>query len=203
MACAAKKTGIVAKICNHVPLLPCHCAIEAPMLFEVGRLKLAGSFQSLVHGDRDAAVEEDRSADGDFSCVRMTPKPQRRHWAFCLGLYLHLGTGAATECSVSHQSFASPAMARNLPDERLVYLALKTHFMGADAQVRKLKKVRDVIQKYQHHVDIQDLIQEHNIDDVCTTAKALLEQQIFESTLKAKIRFPEVFEVSPAQSAER
>jgi hypothetical protein len=34
-------------------------------------------------------------------------------------------------------------------------------------------------------------------------AKGLLEEQIFESTLNAKIKFPEVFEVSPAQSAER
>ncbi len=68
-------------------------------------------------------------------------------------------------------------MARNLPDERLVYLALKNHFKGADAQVRKLKKIREVIQKHQHHVDIQHLIQEHNVDDGCTTAKVLLEQQ--------------------------
>ena len=50
---------------------------------------------------------------------------------------------------------------------------------------------------------MRDLIEAHNIDNVCNAAKTLLEQQIFESTLKAKIRFPEVFEVSPAQSAER
>jgi len=31
----------------------------------------------------------------------------------------------------------------------------------------------------------------------------LLEEDIFASTLKAKIRFPEVFDVSPAQSAEQ
>ncbi len=41
------------------------------------------------------------------------------------------------------------------------------------------------------------------IDNVCNTAKALLQDEIFTSTLRAKIRFPEVFEVSPAQSAER
>ena len=39
--------------------------------------------------------------------------------------------------------------------------------------------------------DVQDLIMEHNIE------KALLDEQIFQSTLKAKICFPEVFEVSP------
>ena len=94
-------------------------------------------------------------------------------------------------------------MAGNLPDERLVYLALKNHFKGADVQVRKLKKIREVIQKHQRHVDLRDLIREHSIDHISHIAKVLLEQQIFESTLKAKIRFPEVFEVSPAQSAER
>jgi hypothetical protein len=36
-----------------------------------------------------------------------------------------------------------------------------------------------------------------------TSAKALLQDEIFISTLRAKIHFPEVFEVSPAQSAER
>lgn len=94
-------------------------------------------------------------------------------------------------------------MARNMPDERVVYLALRNHFTGADAKIRQQKKIREIIQKHQDHVDIRGLIQAHNIDNVCKTAKILLEQQIFESTLKAKIRFPEVFEVSPAQSAER
>ena len=94
-------------------------------------------------------------------------------------------------------------MARNLPDERLVYLALRNIFKGADAQLRRPKKVRELIQKHQHCADVRDLLEEHNVDTVCSTAKILLDNQIFESTLKAKIRFPEVFEVSPAQSAER
>ena len=94
-------------------------------------------------------------------------------------------------------------MPKNPPDERLVYLALKNVFKGADAQVRRPKKVRELIQKAQQNVDVRDLIRKHNMENVCNVAKALLEQQTFESTLKAKIRFPEVFEVSPAQSAER
>lgn len=92
---------------------------------------------------------------------------------------------------------------RNQPDERLVYLALKNVFRGADAQLRKSKKIRELILRQQHSIDVKDLIEAHNIDNVCNIAKSLLEQQLFESTLKAKIRFPEVFEVSPAQSAER
>lgn len=94
-------------------------------------------------------------------------------------------------------------MARNPPDERLVYLALKDIFRGGDAQLRRAKKVRELIQKHQNRASVRDLIQAHNIDNVCNVAKVLLEHQVFESTLIAKIRFPEVFEVSPAQSAER
>jgi len=92
---------------------------------------------------------------------------------------------------------------KNQPDERLVYLALTNIFRGADAQLRRPKKIRELILKQQDNIDVRDLIETHNIDNVCNVAKTLLDQQIFESMLKAKIRFPEVFEVSPAQSAER
>jgi hypothetical protein len=96
-------------------------------------------------------------------------------------------------------------MAKNPPDERLVYLALKNAFKGPDAQLRIAKKIRKLIQKHLNNGDaeVRALVAEHNIDNVCNTAKALLQDEISASTLKAKIRFPEVFEVSPAQSAER
>ena len=114
-----------------------------------------------------------------------------------------VGTLAIKYLNFFATTFSKNAMTRNTPDERLVYLAFKNTFRGADAQVRKPKKIRELIQKTQGNADARDLIQEHNLDNVCNVAKALLDQQIFESTVKAKIRFPEVFEVSPAQSAER
>jgi hypothetical protein len=94
-------------------------------------------------------------------------------------------------------------MAKNLPDERLVYLALKGVFQGQDVHVRQEKKVRKLIEKQQNHTDIKQLVQTYSLDSLCQTAKVLLKDQVFESTLKAKIRFPEVFEVSPDQTAER
>ncbi|KAK1039653.1 hypothetical protein LTR74_018736, partial [Friedmanniomyces endolithicus] len=51
--------------------------------------------------------------------------------------------------------------------------------------------------------EMKALIQEHNIDSICQVAKGLLDGRVYHSTIQAKIRFPEVFEVSPAQSAER
>jgi hypothetical protein len=92
---------------------------------------------------------------------------------------------------------------KNLPDERVVYLTLKNVFKGPDAEVRQLKSIRKLITKYQKQYDVANLINAHSLDTVCNIARTLLTEQIFESTLKAKIRFPEVFDVSPTQSAER
>jgi hypothetical protein len=95
-------------------------------------------------------------------------------------------------------------MAKFPPDERTVYLAFKNVFKGPDAQTKSDKKIRKKIKKYESHSDeIRALVHEHNIDNVGNSVKVLLDGAIFASTLKAKIRFPELFDVSPAQSAER
>ena len=91
----------------------------------------------------------------------------------------------------------------NRPDERLVYLALKNIFNGEKAKLRTLKAIRKQINQHLQDNEIVKLRKEHNLDHISDTAKNLLESQVFESTFKAKIRFPEVFNVSPAQSADR
>ncbi|KAL2782742.1 hypothetical protein BJX66DRAFT_350463 [Aspergillus keveii] len=92
-------------------------------------------------------------------------------------------------------------MAQRDPDERLVYLACQHIFRGSNSQVRKRKHVMSLLQ--QNKPTLTDILREHNIDRTCNVAKRLLEDQVFYSTLRAKIRFPELFDVSPAQSAER
>ncbi|KAI0196467.1 hypothetical protein F4808DRAFT_439748 [Astrocystis sublimbata] len=92
---------------------------------------------------------------------------------------------------------------KNPPDERVVYLALKNVFKGPNAMLRKSKAIRKMITQHKENSEVSNLVNEHNIDVVCNMAKALLVDGIFESTLKAKIHFPEVFDVSPAQTAER
>ncbi len=90
------------------------------------------------------------------------------------------------------------------PDERTVYLAFKDVFKGPDAQPRNDKSIKKKVRKHENHSEeIRALVKEHNIDNVGNSVKTLLEGDIFTSTLKAKIRFPELFDVSPAQSAER
>lgn len=95
-------------------------------------------------------------------------------------------------------------MAKILPDERLVYLAFKNVFKGPEAQMRNDKPIKKKIRKHEkENEEIRALVQEHSVENIANVAKALLAGDIFASTLKAKIRFPEVFDVSPAQSAER
>ncbi|KAB5522989.1 hypothetical protein GE09DRAFT_1153410, partial [Coniochaeta sp. 2T2.1] len=89
------------------------------------------------------------------------------------------------------------------PDERGVYLALKNVSKGSYAEVRQLPKIRKLILNSQEQHDVASLIKAYNMNTVCTTARTLLTERIFESTLEAKIRFPEVFDVSSTQSAAR
>jgi hypothetical protein len=92
-------------------------------------------------------------------------------------------------------------MAQSYPDERLIYLACQHIFRGAYSHVRKLKTVKGLIR--QHEIALTDILREYDINRTSTVAKKLLESEVFDSTLKARIRFPELFEVSPTQSAER
>lgn len=89
------------------------------------------------------------------------------------------------------------------PDERVIYLALKNVFKGQNAEVRNPKPIRKLIQKHQNQLDVQPLIREHNLDTLCNLTQNLLAQGIFSSALKAKLRFPELFNPSPTHSAEK
>lgn len=91
----------------------------------------------------------------------------------------------------------------NSPDDRLVYLAFRHIFSGADAQVRQPKVVNDRIAKHKQEPSVRALIQQHDVDSIRTIILSLLKDGVFKSTLSAKVRFPEIFDVSPAQSAER
>jgi len=89
------------------------------------------------------------------------------------------------------------------PDERVVYLALKNIFKGPNAEIRQGKAIRRLVKEHQTREDLADLIREHEFDVVCASAKTLLCDEVFASTLKAKIRFPELFDLSPIENAER
>lgn len=92
-------------------------------------------------------------------------------------------------------------MAYSPADGRRVFLAYRTVFTGPQAQIRKSKKVREVIE--QHRTSFEPLITDFGFDKVADIVKTLLDQRIFQSELKAKIAFPELFKTSPERDVQR
>jgi hypothetical protein len=92
-------------------------------------------------------------------------------------------------------------MAHSSADRRRVFLAYRTVFTGPQAHIRRTKKVREVIE--QHESSFQPLIKDFGLSKVIDIVKALLDQCVFESELKAKVTFPELFQTSPARDVQR
>lgn len=87
------------------------------------------------------------------------------------------------------------------PDGRLVYLHCSSIFSGANAQVRKAKKISQLLQK--HKASIEILTREFTLPAIAAIAKELLEEHIFESLPRARLRYPELFQPSETREAER
>ena len=87
------------------------------------------------------------------------------------------------------------------PDGRLVYLHCSSIFSGVNAHVRKVKKISQLLEK--HKVSIKMLTKEFTLPAVTTITKELLEEQIFESLPRARLRYPELFQPLETQEAER
>jgi hypothetical protein len=86
-------------------------------------------------------------------------------------------------------------------DGRRVFLVYRTVFTGPHAHIQKSKKVREVIE--QHRGSFQPLLRDFGFDKVADIVKTLLDQRAFESELKGKIAFPELFQTSPARDVQR
>ncbi|MCJ1400112.1 hypothetical protein MMC11_003315 [Xylographa trunciseda] len=87
------------------------------------------------------------------------------------------------------------------PDGRLVYLHCSSIFSGGNAHVRRAKKVVQLLEK--HKTSIKILTNEFTIAAIAAVAKELLEERIFDSLPRAKLRYPELFQPSGTQEAER
>ena len=95
-------------------------------------------------------------------------------------------------------------MARvDVPDEQAVYLALKDVFVGPAASIRNCKPIAKVLRKYETRKDVAILIKAHGLHALKKTIQILLGEEIFQSTAKAKNRFPQAFVVSPETAVQR
>ncbi|KAI9705168.1 MAG: hypothetical protein M1820_005315 [Bogoriella megaspora] len=91
-------------------------------------------------------------------------------------------------------------MAANRKEEAQVYLAFRSIFTGEHSKLRKSPKIRQLILNHQDDKEVRPLILKYGPDQLRTIVNALLEQDFFGSTSKAKNRFPEAF---PSGSAKR
>ena len=68
-------------------------------------------------------------------------------------------------------------------------------------ELRRVKKISQLLET--HEASIKMLTNELNLPAVAAVAKELLEEQIFESLPRARLRYPELFQPSETQEAER
>ena len=76
-------------------------------------------------------------------------------------------------------------MENYLAVRRRVYIACRVIFTGKDAQLRKRKKIRELVER--HKTSLGLLIKDTNIDVVVAIPRNILEKRIFESELMAKV----------------
>ncbi|KAK8050856.1 hypothetical protein PG993_002241 [Apiospora rasikravindrae] len=87
-------------------------------------------------------------------------------------------------------------------DEHVIYLALKDIFSGVLAEIRQDKAIRRVISKNSKVKKVADLQKTHKEVVIVDTTRRLLSAGIFESTQKARVRFPNLFNSSPVLTAK-
>ncbi|KAK1634019.1 hypothetical protein BDP81DRAFT_433553 [Colletotrichum phormii] len=86
-------------------------------------------------------------------------------------------------------------------DLERVYSTCRAIFSGVDAQLRKKKKVKEVLIK--NTVAVRSLFFSYGEEKTALMAQHLLETRVFESDLRAKVMFPNLFQSTPQQDAER
>ncbi|OHE97565.1 hypothetical protein CORC01_07180 [Colletotrichum orchidophilum] len=86
-------------------------------------------------------------------------------------------------------------------DLERVYCACRAIFSGTDAQLRKKKKVREVLIKNRGSLTL--LFASFGEEKTILMSQFLLENRAFESDLRAKVLFPSLFESTPQRDAER
>ena len=83
-----------------------------------------------------------------------------------------------------------------IPEERLVYSHCSFIFTGTNAEVRKLKKVKNIL--LLNKASIREFLDEFGLENVSVVAKKLLKERVFQSLRRAQHRFPDLFQRSDA-----
>lgn len=86
----------------------------------------------------------------------------------------------------------------SITEKRRVYVLCRPIFSGENARVRKRKKVKEMVNSSRI-----SLLEELGEAKLVEALRSLLENRIFESELRAKNEFPDLFRPSPSRHAQR
>lgn len=84
---------------------------------------------------------------------------------------------------------------------RSIFLTAREVFVGSSAQIRDRKAIAAVFAK--HEPTFRDLRKRFGENTIIDITWSLLRDGVFESELKAKLNFPELFQVSAVRSLQR
>ena len=76
-------------------------------------------------------------------------------------------------------------------EKRQIFLACKAIFIGPNALLRKWKTIQKRVTE--HQVALNTLIPNFEINMVTNIVQALFKKQVFQSDIKAKMEFPDLF----------
>lgn len=82
-----------------------------------------------------------------------------------------------------------------------VYLYSRAIFSGDNANIRSAKRIKELVD--QNRQSLTNILTGLGVDQVHNTIQSLLDKRVFESELRAKLEFPELFRSSAARNAER
>lgn len=85
--------------------------------------------------------------------------------------------------------------------QRDIFLTCRPVFAGPGSQLRRPKKMRELLQ--QHKLGLIPLFNKYGIEKFADGARRLLELKVFESSIQAKIQFPELYETTALRGAQR
>lgn len=88
----------------------------------------------------------------------------------------------------------------SLETQQAVYLALRGFFTGEVARLREKKAIRRIIKAHEGDIDL--LVKKYTLEGVVGVARSLVLEEVFESELKAKERFPAAFKNAVASNAD-
>jgi hypothetical protein len=92
-------------------------------------------------------------------------------------------------------------MSHSTAEKRRVFLSYRALFSGDNANLRQSKKIRKLVRK--RSSSFGAIIKDYGSEKTVDILKALLEVRVFESSIQAKIAFPELFQVTPARDVQR